>query len=63
LPAGPQAGDRDGDGIPNNADIDRDGDGFKNIDDNCPNRPGSIGGCPTPGPPDPQPTDPAADGP
>ena len=27
-------------------DIDRDGDDFKNIDDNCPNRPGATGGCP-----------------
>jgi RNA polymerase sigma factor (sigma-70 family) len=43
----PTPGDRDGDGIPNNAE-DRDGDGFPNGVDSCPRKPGpgTDDGCP-----------------
>jgi hypothetical protein len=39
-------GDRDGDGVANSADADRDNDGLLNREDNCPNKAGSVGGCP-----------------
>ncbi|HVF78913.1 MAG TPA: sigma-70 family RNA polymerase sigma factor [Solirubrobacteraceae bacterium] len=53
-----QPGDRDGDGVPNTQDADRDGDGVANNEDRCPNRPGTVDGCPvTPAAPaDPAPT-------
>jgi RNA polymerase sigma factor (sigma-70 family) len=53
------ANDRDGDGIADNVDVDRDNDGFFNIADNCPNKPGPVGGCPEPAPPAPPPPPPA----
>jgi RNA polymerase sigma factor (sigma-70 family) len=58
VPAGPVPGDRDGDGIANSADADRDGDGVLNRDDNCPNKRGSVGGCPPQVPIEPLPAGP-----
>jgi len=58
----PTPGDRDGDGVPNGQDSDRDGDGVPNAEDRCPNRPGTVHGCPVaPANPAPRPpTDPSA---
>jgi RNA polymerase sigma factor (sigma-70 family) len=44
----PTRGDRDGDGVPNAEDDDRDGDGFENAADVCPNKFGTVNGCPAP---------------
>jgi hypothetical protein len=52
------ANDLDGDAIANNVDVDRDGDSFFNIADNCPNKSGSVGGCPEPATPPPPPPSP-----
>jgi hypothetical protein len=54
LPFDPRpaaADDIDGDGIPNNADVDRDGDGIWNRPDKCPAKPGPDPGCPVAAPP------------